>query len=135
ALRRDRARGLRRRRDRGMLGGGQREVERRPLPFLALHPDRSAVALDDLLGDVKAESEAAVIRRRDLAAAMEALEDLPELVGRNADAAIAHGSEQRVAFVVHRDGNVAAVGRILHRVLQQLAEDLLEAIAIAGDDL
>src|SRR5436190_23962422 len=75
------------------------------------------------------------MRRRDLSAASESLEELPDLVGRNADAAIAHGSEQRVAFVVHRDGNVAAVGRILHRVLQQIAEDLLEAIAIAGDDL
>src|SRR5207237_8774300 len=36
--------------------GRKRKVKRRSRAFLALHPDRSAVALDDLLGDVQAES-------------------------------------------------------------------------------
>src|SRR5207253_10719098 len=37
----------------------QREIERCPRAFLAVDPDRSSVAIDDLLGDVQAQSEAA----------------------------------------------------------------------------
>src|SRR6185503_17834508 len=60
----------------------QREEERRATPFLAFDPDRSAVPLHDLLRDVEAEAEAAVVRRGDLAAAMESLEYLREFVAR-----------------------------------------------------
>jgi hypothetical protein len=88
------------------------------------------VALDDLLRDVEAEAEAAVVRRRDLAAAVEALEDLAELVGRDADAAVAHRGHE-LAAVLDGDADVAAVRRVLHRVLEQIAEHLLEAVAVA----
>ena len=39
-----------------------------------------------------------------------------------------------IAAVFDVDADVAAVGRVLHRVLEQIAEDLLEAIAVADDD-
>src|SRR5687768_2237907 len=65
---------------------------------------------------------------------MEALEYLAQLIGRDADAAVADSRDERVALIVDRDRDVAPFRRILDRVLEQIAEDLLEAIAIAGDD-
>src|SRR3954452_21561026 len=65
---------------------------------------------------------------------MESLEDLPQLVGRNAHAAIAYRGHDVIAAIVHIDADVAALGRVLDRVLQQVAEDLLKAVAIAVDD-
>ena len=58
-------------------GHGQREVERGSRAFLAVHPDRSAVALHDLFRDVQPQTQTAVVRRRHLPPAVDvALEDL-----------------------------------------------------------
>ena len=112
----------------------QREIERGPRTFLAVDPDRSSVAIDDLLGDVQAESESTVVRRRDLTAAMEPLEDLIQLVVRNADAAIAHGSHDVIAFVDDVDEDLASLRRILDCIFEKIADHLLEPVAIADDD-
>src|SRR5450759_1082778 len=85
----------------------KRERERRSVSFPALDPDLSAVALDDLLRDVKAEAEAAIVCRRDLPAAVEALEHLHQLVDRDADAMIGNGGDDLVFLIVHADENLA----------------------------
>src|SRR5207302_2470428 len=97
----------------------QREIERCPRAFLAVDPDRSSVAIDDLLGDVQAQSEAAVVGRRDLTPAMEALEDLIQLVVRNADAAIADRSHDVIAFVDDVDEDLASLRRILDCIFEK----------------
>src|SRR5207248_6423329 len=102
--------------------------------FLALDPARAAMALDDLFRDVKAEPQAAVVRRRHLPSAVEALEDLLDLIGRNPDAAVADGGHDGVAPVLDDDVDVAPLGRVLHGILEQVAQDLFQTIAIAVDD-
>src|SRR2546423_8733689 len=118
---------------RGHIHDRQRKEKRRPRALLALDPDRATVALHDLLGDVEAEAETAVIRRRHLASAVEALEDLPDLVGGDADAAVAHRGHELIAAVLEAHVDVAAVRGVLLRVLEQIAEHLLEAVAVARD--
>src|SRR3954451_17255988 len=89
------------------------------------------MAFDDLLGDVEAEPKAAVVCRRHLAAAMEALEDLPQLVSRDTDAAVRDRGHDLIAAIFDRDEDLAAVRRVLDRVLHQIAEHLLKPVAIA----
>src|SRR5262245_9852688 len=81
----------------------KREVERGADTLGALHPDGAAVALDDLLADVETQAEAAVIGRRDLSSAMEALEHLRQLVGGDADAAITDRRNEVIALVLDAD--------------------------------
>jgi hypothetical protein len=50
------------------------------LAFHALHADRAAVGFDDGAGDVEAEAQAAVVAAGDVAGAVEALEELGDLV-------------------------------------------------------
>src|SRR4051812_25842068 len=87
----------------------------------------------DLLGDVETESQAAVIRRGDLAAAMETLEPLSELVGGDSDSAVINRSDDHIAPCLDRDAYVASIRRVLHGVFQQVAENLLQPVAIAFD--
>ena len=54
--------------------------ERRALAFFAVHADRAVVRFDDRFGDVEAEAEAAVVAAGDVARAVEALEELRDLV-------------------------------------------------------
>src|ERR1700694_1342173 len=92
------------------------------------------MALDNLLGDVQTEAEAAVVRRGDLSAAMEALEDLIQLVRWNADASIGDRRHYLTVADFDTDENLAALRRVLHGVLEQIAENLLEPITIAEND-
>src|SRR5436190_22936527 len=89
--------------------------------------------VDDLPGDVQPESQTAVVRRRDLSSAMESLEDLSQLVLRNADAPVAHRGHDLIAAILHVDVDLASLRRVLDRVLQKVAQNLLQAIAIAND--
>ena len=65
---------------------------------------------------------------------MEALEDLIQLVVRNADAAIAHRSHDVIAFVDDVDEDLASLRRILDCIFEKIADDLLEPVAIADND-
>src|SRR5206468_5174070 len=105
--------------DRLLLGdgrfGGNRsqrregEVKRRSGAFLAFDPDRSAVSLHDLPGDVETESQPAIVGRRDLAPAVEALEDLPDLVRGNAYSKIANRGDDLFVLGLHVDRDFAAI--------------------------
>src|SRR5712691_4867092 len=66
---------------------------------------------------------------------METLEHLIQLIRRDADTAIADRGDDLIAIVFDADENLASLRRVFHRVLQKISEDLLEPIAIAGDDL
>src|SRR5262245_37795682 len=86
------------------LAGGQRDTEEAPFAgnAAALAHHRAAVALDDSPHDVEAQAEASVVNRRD--GAPETLEDLGELVARNADPVVAHLDDRRAAL--RADGDV-----------------------------
>src|SRR3954447_8634690 len=67
---------------------GETDRETRPIPLVAVDADRAVVRLDDRLRDVEPQPETAVVAARDVARTMEALEQLRDLVPRDADAAI-----------------------------------------------
>src|SRR3954463_3971180 len=94
----------------------QREVESRYLPQLALRPDPAAVPLDDALRNVQTESYTAAIVPGDL---QEPAEDRFQLVGRNADAGIAHRKSELVSEVLDRDGDCPIGGSELQRIAQE----------------
>src|SRR5687767_6473217 len=80
---------------------GQLDDEAGALAGLALDADRAAMRLDDLPRDVQAEAEAAVGARRDRP--LEAVEDPVELLGRDADAVVAHLHGDGVDAVLQGD--------------------------------
>src|SRR5438132_333135 len=64
---------------------------------------------------------------------MKSLEDVSQLVGGDSHSAIADRSDDLIASIVDVDENLASLRRIFDRVLEQISEDLLETIAVAGD--
>src|SRR3954463_10253535 len=95
----------------------QREVESRYLPQLALRPDPAAMPLDDALRNVQAESYTAAIVPRHLE---EPAEHRFQLVGRDADAGIAHRKSQIVSDVLDRDRDCPIGGSELQRIAQEV---------------
>src|SRR5712691_13116363 len=67
-----------------------RELERRAFAQLAFHPDAAAMQLDDLLRDREAEARADHRVRLGALEPFVACEHLADVLGRNADAVIAH---------------------------------------------
>src|SRR5438105_7074948 len=64
---------------------------------------------------------------------MKSLEDVSQLVGGDSHSAIADRSDDLIASIVDVDENLASFRRIFDRVLEQISEDLLETVAVAGD--
>src|ERR1700752_5364312 len=71
-----------------LLRQRQADGEYRALAFFAGPGDRSVVRLDDGLGDVETEAQAPVVTAGDVARPVEALEQLRNLVGGDADTAV-----------------------------------------------
>src|SRR5690348_2621586 len=96
--------------------------ERRACPERAVHADPAAAALDDPAHDPEAQTEAFAIMRG--CSALEALEDLIELVRRDSGAVVADDEAHRcfVCVEAHLDRLPAAVA---DRVREQVAQDLL----------
>jgi hypothetical protein len=63
----------------------------------------------------------------------EQVEDPRQEVRRNPDARIAHTQHRPVALLRHLHPDRAARGRVLHRVVEEIGDDLLEAGRIAVD--
>ena len=106
-----------------------------PTPSVGLDPDPAAVLLDDVAGDRQPETGPAGLaadpRPVDL---VEALED-PGLGGpRDADPVVGDGDDDLVGRP-HRTltADVAAVGAELHRVVEEVDEDLAEPVLVAAD--
>src|SRR5215475_11267168 len=109
-----------------LLGIGRPgEPERRAAAELGLHPGLAAVALDDLADHRQADAGAL-----DLVAALQGLEQAPDLVGelaRDADAVVGDRELPAPAAAPggHGDRELAA-GVVLDRVADQVEQDLLE---------
>src|SRR5260221_10547116 len=89
------------------------------------------MTFDDLFGDVEAKTQTSIVGRRHLPAPMEAFEHLIQLVDRNADSVVADARHELIALLLDADSDLTAVRRVLHGVLHQVAQDLLETIAVA----
>ena len=90
--------------------------------------------VDDGSADVQPQSKAAEsTATRIVIGLVEALEDIrPMLVG-DPDPGVADGHLDVATATVNVDGDRPALRRILHRVLEQVAQDLVDPIAIRVD--
>ena len=122
--------------DRGDRGARRDlEHERRPLPLArALGPHRAAVGGDQLLDDRQAEAEAAVTARGRGVRLLERLEDVGQRLAPDPLAGVLHRHAHVGALALCADPDAAPLGRELHRVRQQVPDDLLHPIGVGGDD-
>src|SRR5258706_3581748 len=112
---------LRQRQPNGELG---------PAAFLTFDGDGTVVRLDDGLGDVEAESEAAVVAAGDVAGPVEALEQLRDLVFRDADAIVDDRREHIAAVHVGIELDVAPLGGVLDGVGEEVVDDLAHPVGV-----
>ena len=89
--------------------------------------------LDELLDDGEAQAEAAVHARRRGVLLPEALEHVREKIGPDADAGVRHADLDVGVDALEPDLHPPAAGRELDGVRQQVPDDLLQAVRIAGD--
>src|SRR5258706_1381408 len=101
-----------------------------PAAFLTFDGDGTVVRLDDGLGDVEAESEAAVVAAGDVAGPVEALEQLRDLVFRDADAIVDDRREHIAAVHVGIELDVAPLGGVLDGVGEEVVDDLSHAVGV-----
>src|ERR1043166_5598290 len=96
-----------------------------------LRPDAAADSFRDLARD--RESEAGVLAEAVLARPLgvEAVEDSLEIVRRNAWAFVLHTHLRAAVGRAGRDGHRAAVRTERHGIVDQVAEDLAQALVIA----
>jgi hypothetical protein len=110
-------------------------MEAGPLVGSAIDPDASAVCLDDLLDDCKADSRAPVT----VLARTEVLEDLenPVVVGGiDSLAVVAHSDLVAVLqrLHLHPDQRLFDVSHVVEGVADQIREELVEPRAIAHQE-
>src|SRR5438552_2934267 len=112
----------------------QRELEGRPLARGALDPCLPAVHLDDLTRDREAQPGALDVAGRPRLEARESLEHLLDRVGRDTEAGVADEHVGEGAFHPRRHRDRAAAGRVLHRVGEQVEQDLVHLVLVDLDE-
>src|SRR5207244_10366994 len=109
------------------LADREGEPEIRSVPLFALDPDLAAVHLDDLPRDGKPEPGADDLARGLFVAFIPAEQPVHEL-GRDADAVVVDAHLDDTVSCQARDGDVAAVGRVLDLVVEKVGEKLGDAV-------
>ena len=100
--------------------------------LLALDVHVAVVAVDDLLHHGKANAQAAALARAAGVRAPEAGEHHLRLVGRKADARVAHGDGAHALVAGNADGDGAALGRIAHCIGDEVGRGLADHVRIAA---
>src|SRR5256886_6276146 len=111
-----------------------REVEGRAVTDGAFHPDLAPVHLHDLLNDREAEASPGDGLRGAAADPTEAFEDVPDLVLGDADAGVGDADQDVASVGSAGQGDGPALGRILHRIVDDVADNLDQPVAVAGHD-
>src|SRR3954471_21806298 len=115
------------------LDGRKSEVERTALPDFGFMPNLAVVALDDVFDNGQAEASAALFARTGFIHAIEPFEDAVHAFGRDAGAVVAHADFDHAIFNAGIDPDRAFGAAIFDRVVDQIKEDLLEAIGVGQD--
>src|SRR5438067_13536627 len=110
------------------LRGLELEKERRALVAVRLDPDATAHAADQLLADVEAEAGPSHAPDHLRVGAVELLEDPVLVLGRNPKPLVLHGEANGAVVLVDLDLDVAALGRVLDRVLDEVDEHLASLV-------
>src|SRR5579885_106034 len=104
----------------------QREPERAAFADGAVHRDRPAHLVNDGFRDEQAQAHSPEAAGADRGLALvEAAEDAGLLVLRDADAPIPNGHLGIFAVPLHPDLNLAAIGRVLDGVADEVAQHLV----------
>src|SRR6266850_2206065 len=110
---------------------GEREGERTALAGRALDPDPTAVQLDKALREREAEAGALT---GSLAPDLpELLEDLRLIFRRDADARVLHIDADVAVLDAHSHVDATAIGRELHRIREEVVEDLFHLALVRLD--
>src|SRR5690348_15907270 len=108
-------------------------MERRPHTHDALHRNLPAVRHDDLARDREPESAAAVRRRFLVVRLEELLEDVRQLLQRDAGARVAYIEMHLLIHRIHEQLHRSAALRELERVRDEIAEHFADAVGIPED--
>src|SRR5579864_9063878 len=111
-----------------------REVERGAVTDGAFDPDLASVHLHDLLNDREAEASPRYRLRGAAAYAPEALEDVADLLRRDAEPGVGDADQGVPALDTAGQRDRAPFGRVLDRVVDEVADDLDQTVAVARDD-
>src|SRR5687767_2780744 len=106
----------------------ERHGELSAFTFAALDGDATAVCLDDRFYEAKAETHTAL--RSAFVAAVKTRPDLRVLLGRDADTGVADGDREFSLCGARADGDRASGRGVLHRVVDEIGEDLSHARGI-----
>src|SRR6266849_3483700 len=106
------------------------EVERRTVTDSALDPDLAAMHLDDLLNDREAQAGPGYRLGGAAADPPEAFEDMLDLVRRDAQPGVGDADERKTAVGAGRQRHRPAIGRVLDRIVDEVAQDLDETVAV-----
>src|SRR5205809_683412 len=126
-------------RQRQLIGAGarrrQREAHGGPLALDAVDRQLPAVREHEVPDDGEAEPGAAQVARARLVDTVEALGDPRQVGARDADARVAHAHLHtldggRAVARPRAHGHPAALGCVLHRVVEEVDEDLRETVVV-----
>ncbi len=109
---------------------GKGDRKGRAFSDLAVHRDRSSMALDDLGHNVEPHAQARICLLPGVRDAIEALKNLTALLARDTQAMIGYPDRDHLVRggEFHLDGR--CIGRILDGIAQQVGEDLPEPVSI-----
>ena len=111
---------------------GQPDGECRSLAFAGTGDfDASAVKFDELLDDRQAKAQPAMPARGARIGLAEAVEHVGQKLGLDSLARIGNSEFEMRVDALHRDLHLAALGRELDRVREQVPNDLLQPAAVA----
>src|SRR4029453_18171847 len=114
-----------------LLAARQLERERRAAARLGLDRDVAIHPARQLAADVEAEAGSARRFRQVWIDAVEFLEDRLLLARGDADALVGDGKPYAIGALADRDRDPAALRRELGGVVEQVDQDLLDAVAVA----
>src|SRR5690349_10665312 len=109
------------------LGHREREVEPRSLPRLAFDPDPATVCFDDSLGNGQSESGAHALGAFGLPVW---IEDVAEMLAGDSRSGVADREQDFGVARLGVETNHPSARRELHRVPDQVPQDLQKAMAI-----
>ncbi len=108
----------------------QPHEELRTLPFLALRPKRATHLVDQRAADGEAEAGAAILAGGRLLELTELVKDGLQLIGRDSRAFVGDLQHDVTVLVPPAEPHPAAGGRELHRVGDQVDDDLLQPVGV-----
>src|SRR5262245_15402056 len=111
----------------------QHDRERATFTRFALNLDAAAMRLHNFVGHREADSRSLYAVNARLLTAMKLRKDRDLLPVRDADAVIPHANAHIFAVTMHRNLDLAPIGRVFRRVIQKIPNSPAERFAVGID--